>query len=116
WFMLHRIRHAMKELNSGIKFGGPESGGVEVDESYVGGKVKNMHKRRRLKLTQIKNEIPAWKATDRYPGKTAVMGMFDRESRKVRAKVVPNVKRETLQNEILANINMVLRSTPIKPL
>ena len=104
WFMLHRIRHAMKELNSGIKFGGPESGGVEVDESYVGGKAKNMHKRRRLKLTQIKNEIPAWKATDRYPGKTAVMGMFDRESRKVRAKVVPNVRRETLQNEILANI------------
>jgi transposase-like protein len=104
WFMLHRIRHAMKDLNSGMKFGGPDSGGVEVDESFVGGKVKNMHKSRRLKLQQIKNEIPAWKNQDRYPGKTAVMGMFDRESRKVRAKVVPNVRRETLQNEILANI------------
>jgi len=28
------------------------------------------------------------------------MGMLDRESRQVRAKVVPNVKRETLQNAI----------------
>ena len=37
-------------------------------------------------------------------GKTIVLGMLDREARKVRAQVVPNVKRETLQNEILANI------------
>ena len=33
-----------------------------------------------------------------------VMGMLDRELRQVRAKVVPNVKRETLQNEILSQI------------
>jgi len=32
------------------------------------------------------------------------MGMYDREARQVRATVVPNVKRETLQNEILNNI------------
>jgi transposase-like protein len=32
------------------------------------------------------------------------MGILDRESRQVRAKVVPNVKRETLQNEILKNV------------
>jgi len=32
------------------------------------------------------------------------MGMLDRESRQVRAKVIPNVKRETLQNEILNQI------------
>ena len=30
-------------------------------------------------------------------GKTVVMGMLDRELRQVRAKVIPNVKRETLQ-------------------
>jgi transposase-like protein len=36
--------------------------------------------------------------------KTAVMGMLDRESRKVRAKVIPNVKREVLQQEILSAI------------
>ena len=32
------------------------------------------------------------------------MGMLDREARKVRAKVIPNVKRETLQNEILNHV------------
>ena len=30
--------------------------------------------------------------------------MYDRESRQVRAKVIPNTKRETLQNEILKNV------------
>jgi transposase-like protein len=33
------------------------------------------------------------------------MGMHDRETRQVRAKVIPNVKRDTLQNEILANVS-----------
>src|SRR5271170_2176272 len=41
----------------------------------------------------------------RHANKTAVLGMLDRESRQVRARVVPNVKRETLQNEILKNIH-----------
>jgi transposase-like protein len=35
---------------------------------------------------------------------TPVMGMLDRDTRQVRAKVVPNMKRETLMNEILENI------------
>jgi hypothetical protein len=33
-----------------------------------------------------------------------MMGMLDRELRQVRAKVVPNIKRETLQNEILNHV------------
>ena len=37
-------------------------------------------------------------------GKTVVMGMLDRDQRKVRATVVPNTKRETLQTEILNNV------------
>ena len=54
-----------------------------------------MHRARRLKL----------KAADNYKvGKTAVMGMLDRDSRQVRAQVVPNVKRETLQDAILNQI------------
>ncbi len=36
--------------------------------------------------------------------KTIVQGIFDREARKVRAEVVPNVSRETLQNILLKNI------------
>jgi hypothetical protein len=32
------------------------------------------------------------------------MGVLDRETRQVRAKVIPNVKRETLQTEVLKQI------------
>jgi transposase-like protein len=103
WFMLHRIREAMK-LDATGKLGGNEGGEVEVDEAYVGAKVKNMHRSRKLKIQNELSNIPAWKNTTRYAGKTAIMGIFDRESREVRAKVVPNTKRETLQREILANV------------
>jgi len=41
----------------------------------------------------------------RYDNKTAVMGMYDRESREVRAKIIPNVRRDTLLKEIFNNIH-----------
>lgn len=104
WFMLHRIREAMKETNK-AKMGGNAGGAVEVDESFIGGKAKNMHHSRRVKIQNELNKVAAWKQTTRYGGKAAVMGMFDRNSREVRAKVVPNTRRETLQREILNGIN-----------
>jgi transposase-like protein len=73
---------------------GRHSGQVEMDETYVGGKPRNMHRGKRLKL----------KTAESGDHKTAVFGMLDRETRQVRAKVVSNVKRETLQAEILANV------------
>jgi transposase-like protein len=45
WFMLHRIRLAM-ESQTFMKIGG-DFGPVEMDETFVGGKVKNMHKAKR---------------------------------------------------------------------
>lgn len=104
WFMLHRIRMAMKDTNYGFKMGGPGGKPVQVDESFVGGKVKNMHKDRVAKLMI---GIPADREQGyetRKDNKTAVVGMFDTETRQVRAKVVKNVRRETLQKEILSNI------------
>jgi len=101
WFVLHRIRLAMKPFDDGTKLGGPTGGAVEVDEAFVGGKLGNMHKGRADAIRRLRG-------TGEYEGphdnKTAVLGMLDRESREVRAKVVPNVKRETLQNEILKNV------------
>ena len=93
WFMLHRIRLAMKDDNTS-KFGGEDSGPVEVDETFVGPKPQKMHSDRRLKMQGAQN------------GQTKAIGMgiLDRDARKVRAKVVPNVKRETLQAEILNQI------------
>src|SRR5713101_6013616 len=89
WFMLHRIRTAVRDekgFGTQTKLGGPESE-VEVDETFVGGKKKNMHKDRALRYEQKGGA----------QGKTAVMGLLDRDLRKVRAKIVPNVKRDTLQ-------------------
>src|ERR1035441_142343 len=45
WFMLHRIRKAMEEN------GGQLAGTIEMDETFVGGKLKNMHKSKRPKGT-----------------------------------------------------------------
>jgi len=87
WFMLHRIRLAMKD-ESPARTMGQAGKPVEVDETFIGGKAKNKH------LSARKQDEP----------KMVVMGMLDRSSREVRAKVVPNAKRETLQAEILKNI------------
>ena len=96
WFMLHRIREAMKS-GSFVKMGGSGSGPVEVDETFVGGRIKNMH---RSKVRAKYLGVPVAGAAT----KAIVMGMRDRETRQVRAKVIPNTNRETLQNQILDHI------------
>ncbi len=93
WFMLHRIRLAMDAENT-PKMGGSDGGPVEVDETFIGPNPQKMHAKKR---------DARYKALCARP-KVPVMGMLDRELRQVRAKVVPNVKRETLQNEILNQI------------
>ena len=96
WFMLHRIREAMKDDDT-FKFGGPGSI-VESDETFVGPNPYKMHRSRKIKLQQIRGQQ---RRGDVGVGKTAVAGILDRETRRVRAKVVPNVRRETLQAAIL---------------
>jgi len=91
WFMLHRIRLALAN-GTWEKIGGGGWNPVEVDETYVGGKPKNMHKERRLQIARTGEK------------KAIVMGMLSRNPRQVRATVVPNAKRETLQAEILKNV------------
>jgi len=96
WFMLQRIREVMKEKKFGRgKIGGGPGSEVEADETFVGGKMKNMHKDRRVRINQ---------QGEQFRGKAVVQGMLDRELRRVRAAVVPNIKRQTLQNEILGNV------------
>jgi transposase-like protein len=107
WFMVHRLRLGIHSPQP-HKMGSSEGGELEVDESFIGGKAKNMHKDRKLRYQQMRNEIPDWKSTtatkSRYVGKTPVVGILDREQRKVRANVIPAVKRETLQAEILRQV------------
>jgi transposase-like protein len=102
WFMLHRLRFVLQQPE--IKSPKDQIGGfgvVEADETFVGGRVKNMHKGRQLKLRQLRNAVVR---PDHYMGKTVVQGLLDRELRQVRATVVPNTKRETLQTKILTDV------------
>jgi len=84
WFMLHRIRDAM-ETGSFARL----SGIVEVDETYVGGLAKFMHKDARSKLTGTGG-------TD----KAIVQGARHREAGQVRATVVEATDAATLQGTV----------------
>jgi transposase-like protein len=101
WFMLHRLRLALKD-GSISKLGG-NGGPVEADETFVGAKTRFMHKSRlkKIRAAQNLNVIPS---ENPYANKTVVFGMLDREARRVRAMVIPNIKRATLQEQILNNI------------
>jgi transposase-like protein len=99
WFMLHRLREAMRD-DSSFQFGGLGNE-VESDETFVGPNPQKMHRSRKLKLQQIRGEH---RRGDVALGKTAVAGILDRETRRVRARVVPNVRRDTLQAAILNHV------------
>jgi transposase-like protein len=88
WFMLHRIRLAMQD-NQGGKLGGE----VEVDETMIGGKSRNMHKNKRAE------KIHGTGGTD----KEIVFGMVERDGR-VRAIHVDNRRRHALQKAIRENV------------
>lgn len=103
WFMLQRIRLAMQD-DAVAKLGGSDGGPVEVDEAFVGGEPKNWHNKKREAHHKAVRSERVRTYQNAFTHKTAVIGMLDRESRTVRAKVVPNVRRETLQNEILSTI------------
>ncbi len=80
WFMMHRLRLVLQDEYDGGKL----SGEVEVDESYIGGKARNMHKgKRKAKGTGM-------------VGKTIVMGILERHG-EVRTELIPNPRRKTVQ-------------------
>src|SRR6266478_595753 len=88
WFMDHRIRFALT-MGTINKF----SGQIEADETFIGGKARNMHRSKRAaKITGTGSK-----------DKTAVMGILERGG-KVRTKVVDNTKKKTLQSEIREHV------------
>jgi transposase-like protein len=112
WFMMHRIRLAMV-TKSFMKMGGSDGGPVEVDEAYIGGNPIYKHKSKRKPVVPrfimnkfgFRVENPEYKSeAGRATRKIPVFGMLDRETRKVRTQVLPEVKREVLMDAILANI------------
>jgi transposase-like protein len=89
WFMLHRIRLAMQDDFFGSKLGGE----VEVDETFIGGKARNIH------VSERKRRITGTGGKD----KTAVVGILERGG-KVRASVIPNRRRKVLQEEVRKHV------------
>jgi hypothetical protein len=97
WFMLHRIRLAMQSEHN-TKFGGH----IEVDETYIGGRGRFMHRERRDRILKGRRSG--------HMGKIAVMGVLQRnspdEASQVVARIVPNVRKHRLQTEIRRNVRM----------
>jgi transposase-like protein len=93
WFMLHRIRLAMQTKTFTKRF----KGEVEVDETYIGGRARFMHKDKKARV--ITSTGPA--------GKAAVIGLWERhgldgKSSRVRAGVLGSIRRRTLHSAIHA--------------
>jgi transposase-like protein len=93
WFMDHRIRLAFHGSPLGKL-----SGHVEADESFIGGKARNMHAAKRAR------KITGTGGKD----KTAVLGILERgkdgSASKVRTTVIPNTKKKTLQPEVRQHV------------
>ncbi|MEK6324967.1 MAG: IS1595 family transposase [Acidobacteriota bacterium] len=91
WFLLHRIRLAMQQ-GTFEKLGG-DSGHVEVDETFIGGKARNMH------IAQRKRRITGTGGKD----KTAVMGILERGG-EVRTMVIGTRKKSELHANVRKHV------------
>lgn len=92
WFMDHRIRCAL-----GVAASGKFSGHVEADETFIGGKARNMHKEKR------ERRITGTGGKD----KTAVMGILERGldgTSKVRTTVIPNRRKRAIQEQVRKHV------------
>jgi transposase-like protein len=93
WFMLHRIRLALQD----DKFGGKLGGEVEADETFIGGKARNMHKNVRARRITS----PGHNAKD----KVLVMGMLERGGH-VRTEIIPDRLTSTLRAKVNKHVDV----------
>jgi len=88
WFMLHRIRLALQDDDHGKL-----RGEVEVDETFIGGKARNMHlKKRERRITGRGGK-----------DKTIVFGALERGGR-IRTTVLAERKKKALHAQIKAQV------------
>src|SRR3984893_2119257 len=94
WFLLHRIRLAMQSgsLEKTI------SGYVEADETFIGGKLINMHLDKQTRLRMGK------KRTGGFEGKAVVMGLLERHTKQWRVKVLPNTRSHHIRENVASNV------------
>src|SRR5258708_2170954 len=93
WFMDHRIRLAL-----GMGHSSKLSGRVEADETFIGGKARNMHKSKRARMITGRGT----------KGKTVVMGFLQRPGKgkhsQVKATVIEDRYRHTMQTAVMENV------------
>jgi transposase-like protein len=97
WFMLHRLRRAMKAGSFDKKL----CGIIEADETYIGGKLKNMHKKKREAKGLTKKA--GARSAGPFAGKSIVTAVLERDG-EVRAKIIedldPTVRRAFMREHI----------------
>jgi transposase-like protein len=89
WHMAHRIRFALHQGS----FDSMLTGEVEADETFIGGKARNMH------VSKRERRITGTGGKD----KTAVMGLLERGG-KVRTQVISSRKKKELQGEVKKHV------------
>jgi len=94
WFVLQRLRLALQS-GSMVKLGG-SGAPVEVDETFIGGKARNMHKSKRIR-------VGAGRGMQGGHGKTVVMGMLERGG-KVKATVIGTRKDKVVEKIVRENV------------
>jgi transposase-like protein len=94
WFVLHRLRLALQDKKDGGKLGGAPHSKVEIDETYIGGKARNMHRAKRERLSRDGGMQGG-------SGKTVVMGMLERNGR-VRATVLGRKRDKKQMHQFIA--------------
>ena len=92
--LLHRLRESWDKADMETLFGP-----VEIDETYIGGKRKNMSKKRREKF-QGRGAV----------GKAAVVGIKDRPTNRIVARVLPDTTKETVAQFILEHVAIGAKS------
>src|ERR1017187_5133535 len=88
WFLLNRVRLAMQDDLGGGMLGGE----VEIDETFIGGKARNMHKSKKDRITAAHGGTNLKGGA----GKAIVMGMLERGG-KVVATVIPDRTKASMQ-------------------
>src|SRR5688572_28945154 len=94
WFMLSRLRLALQDEN-----GGKLGGHVEVDETYIGGKARNMSRKERAeRLARNQGRKNSWF------GKVAVMGLLERHGERGKSRVrtfqVDGIKKHAMTQRV----------------
>jgi len=94
WFMMHRIREAMKRDEVVEMF----TGTVVADETFIGGKPKNRHQQGRTRPGSNRGRRPE--------DKTVVLSLVNKDTGEVRSRVIPTVTGESLREAITEQVDL----------